>query len=189
MASKVSIAVIKRRTRSVVRIALPLLVIAACLSSFVPLISVAAGNTCALECCAGRAPHAAGSCMDGTCHAAIRRRTVAHHSKFAPSERLCGAQSIVAKHRATIARAAAKTNSRSSTVEARMLTKPCLPECASCSGFAPSNNLSKTAAMTTVDGPRPPPNTLTVSDNDGLSEQDSICCRRSPRGPPPGISA
>src|SRR5258706_15260144 len=35
------------------------------LSGVVPLAAVTAGSLCALECCAGKAPHAGGSCMKG----------------------------------------------------------------------------------------------------------------------------
>ena len=39
------------------------------LASSFPLGTLASGPMCTLACCAGRAPHAAGSCMNGSCHA------------------------------------------------------------------------------------------------------------------------
>src|SRR4051794_28814909 len=73
-----------------------LLLIAGFISTAAPIASVSAGNTCALACCAGRAPHPAGSCMDGTCQAAIRLRNKSSRLHvYAPvADKLCGSQVI-----------------------------------------------------------------------------------------------
>ncbi|PYS23280.1 MAG: hypothetical protein DMF72_09985 [Acidobacteria bacterium] len=56
--------------------------------------SVSAGNICTLACCAGRATHAAGSCMNGTCHTFLtgRSKTPTIHVPLPvhESEKLCG---------------------------------------------------------------------------------------------------
>ena len=60
----------------------------------VPFESVSASSNCALPCCKGKAPHAAGGCMDGSCHINLfnRQRSIhAHHSTSSvQTEKLCG---------------------------------------------------------------------------------------------------
>jgi hypothetical protein len=67
----------------------------------IPAAAVATGPMCALACCAGRAPHAAGSCMNGSCHAALmahRKATHTHRELPAPqSEQLCGLKRSTAR--------------------------------------------------------------------------------------------
>lgn len=54
----------------------------------------ASGPLCTLACCAGRAPHAAGSCMNGSCHAGVTTHNPAssnshqfhHHHDQQPAE-------------------------------------------------------------------------------------------------------
>ena len=59
------------RAVSAARVVLGVVLLFACLSSVVPLASVSAGSMCRLPCCAGKAPHAAGSCMGGSCLAVL----------------------------------------------------------------------------------------------------------------------
>lgn len=174
-----------RRTSRIARTALALLVLAAFVLPIAPIASVSAGNLCTLACCAGRAPHAAGSCMDGTCHVAIRNRKKAVHKEHPQrSEELCGIKSIVGKHHSTSPPLASNGSSDLPGAEAATLSKPCLPECASCSGFAPSNSLRKSAVLARVDRPTPPSLWQTRTDADVVVLSETLGCRHSPRGPP-----
>jgi hypothetical protein len=60
----------------------------------IPTASLASGPMCNLACCAGRAPHAAGSCMNGSCHAFLMGRAetskIHVHLPVHESEQLCG---------------------------------------------------------------------------------------------------
>src|SRR5690349_10464722 len=56
------------RKRIVVRTVLAVSLLLAFLASSFPLTTIASGPMCTLACCAGRPPHAAGSCMNGSCH-------------------------------------------------------------------------------------------------------------------------
>jgi hypothetical protein len=175
-----------RRTSQMLRPALALFVLAAILSVIAPFASVSARNLCTLTCCAGRAPHAVGSCMDGTCYVALRNRkkTVIRNLHPERPERLCGAKSVVAKRRATSPWSASTGASQSSKAEAATLSKPCSPECASCSGFASSNSLSKSAALSSFDRSRPPPVLQSTADNAATALSESLYYGHSQRGPP-----
>lgn len=64
------------------------------LASSFPLATLASGPMCTLACCAGRAPHAAGSCMNGSCHAFLTGHTkkihIHHEAPTEQAEQLCG---------------------------------------------------------------------------------------------------
>jgi hypothetical protein len=61
-----------------------------------PVAALADGPSCELECCAGRAPHAAGSCMGGSCHAFRTSQTKnfhQHEQAVEQPDELCGLSS------------------------------------------------------------------------------------------------
>ncbi|HXT63231.1 MAG TPA: hypothetical protein VN696_09365 [Pyrinomonadaceae bacterium] len=133
------------RTKRLVRVSLAIAMLAALLASIAPLETFASGPMCNLACCAGRAPHAAGSCMDGSCLAAIgKRANHNHHFQREVKEHLCGSSlqmrrrlSSGSRHESLIRTA---NQSRPAQVSSAIITKPCLLECGSCaSGFSASD--------------------------------------------------
>jgi len=133
-------------------------------STSVPLITSAAASStsCALSCCAGKAPHAAGSCEHGSCHAALssdRKSTTRRQRVSEPTEQLCGvprgletqsfAQKVSASSKRSTRNSAALPYGRASdtnrvsdtnqfndinqpNLSPASLTMPCQPDCGGC---------------------------------------------------------
>src|ERR1700687_1161307 len=80
--------------RAAPRIVLAAALLLALVSSTFPVAALASAPMCHLACCAGRAPHAAGSCMNGSCHAFLTGHTkkihIHHEAPTEQTEQLCG---------------------------------------------------------------------------------------------------
>lgn len=118
------------RVTTFARAAIVILLLAAFVCVAVPMASVSAGNVCRLECCAARAAHAAGSCMNGTCHAAIRihQTKLRRSTEFTPAEEFCGLKRL-AKHSGY---RAASTDAPATQQSLATLGRPCDADCGSC---------------------------------------------------------
>ena len=169
-----------------------LMLLAACLSTSVPLLASASGSMCELACCAGRAPHAAGSCMNGSCHAPIPSRSKAslRERRIASQpEHLCSApRRIETKSSARIrpSQTLSRTNSNQMSLSAASLSRPCQPECSGCSSSFTNSNKQRSAATISLPGsPRPPPD-VRLADLAYLRSRilDALCRQCAPRGPP-----
>jgi hypothetical protein len=174
-----------------------LMLLIACLSTSVSLIASASAprSMGELACCAGRAPHAAGSCLNGSCHAVLPKRSRAPHGvgRIVPRpEQLCGApRRIETKSSARIrpTQTLSQTASDHKHLSGVSLTKPCQPECGGCpSGFTNSNQ-QRSAATISRPGPRPPPD-VRLADLTYLKSRilDALCRQCAPRGPPLSFS-
>jgi hypothetical protein len=164
------------------------------LSSIAPLAPVSAGSMCTLECCAGRAPHAAGSCMNGSCHAVLsthktakaRRVTQIHSDEFCGLERMV-AMKVIARR---VERSPRPAESGPATVSTAVLVKPCQPDCAGgASGFANSSRQRNSAAI--IDADRPGRPTVIHLSNPGYDPSrilEALCRQSAPRGPPVSFS-
>ncbi|HYV23894.1 MAG TPA: hypothetical protein VE969_01560, partial [Pyrinomonadaceae bacterium] len=164
---------------------LALLLIAGFIFTATPIESVLASNTCALACCAGRAPHAAGSCMDGTCHAAIRLKNK-FHTHAPTAEKLCGSQVIRLK---TFATTVVDTRDKDERPQGKSLhlssvRQPCAPDCAGCATFSTSNSQSKVAALAVANQLPADPLKFLSAIFDRADTLDVACRQHSPRGPP-----
>jgi hypothetical protein len=171
------------------RVALTLALLSGFLANVVPLAAVSAGSTCTLACCAGRAPHVAGSCMDGSCHAAIRshhRKTRRHHGSI-QTEKLCGLSNSVQlkfRPRPLLTQRTAKTDL--TRASAATLKKPCLPECGVCvSGFSNSNQDKKSTTPSAGSRERSP-GLIVLADirTRHVQAREEFCSLAGPRGPP-----
>ena len=178
------------------KLALAVTLLVAFLSSIAPLGPVSAGSKCRLECCAGRAPHASGSCMDGACQAfllthskAARRR----QAKQEPGDHFCGLdRAVVVKNvtRMRVNHAPAQVTSDPAPASAAAFVRPCQPDCGACAcGFSNPNRQKNSAAIADAVRPRGPkaihrfyPEYHRTHILDALSRQ----C--APRGPPPFFS-
>ncbi len=118
-----------RRSARIARIALAALLAIAFSCTTIPLASVSAGNVCRLECCAARAPHAVGSCMNGTCHAAIKfqRSNLRSSLQLAPAEQFCGLQRLIKQ---PISHAAPTSTATDESIA--KLSAPCDGDCGVC---------------------------------------------------------
>lgn len=126
--------------------------------------AAASGPMCTLSCCVGRAPHAAGSCMGGSCDAGVSARNPVsntHHSHHhqnqgqpedsEPSDSqqpfagiMASADSEIgemptieaAPYEASAETDAAQNRTGQSAISAAVLSKPCRQDCGLCaSGF------------------------------------------------------
>jgi hypothetical protein len=174
---------------STARVLLAFVLLTAFLSAILPLASVSAGSMCHLECCAGRAPHASGSCMNGSCQATLlTAHAVAksHQAKLDQSEKLCGlARKIEAKTFARM-RVAKSSHSSPNQLLAAAFDPPCQPDCGGCtSGFTNSKRQRNSATIAGANRPRPPTDTHL---SDFRYRRTSIlktqCRQGAPRGPP-----
>lgn len=189
-------------------------------STSVPLITSAAPSStaCARSCCAGKAPHAAGSCEHGSCHAALpaRRKSSNHRQRVSqPIEQLCGVprgletKSLAKGYSSSgISREkngalpngrASDTNKPSDTkrltdtnqlkLSPASVTMPCQPECG---GFLAGFSSSRQQNTATIGhGPRlRPAAQVLLARRDDLSPKslDALSEHRAPRGPPLSLS-
>jgi len=135
---------------SVARIFLATLFSLALLSGVAPAGPLSAGRFCSMPCCAGKAPHAAGSCLGGSCHArlAVRRKSAPEkfcglRPRLSLTTRLRTDRSANSDYRAT-REAADALNANSTTSDVRdastkdahvahaALTHTCPPDCGAC---------------------------------------------------------
>jgi hypothetical protein len=138
-------------------------VLAAVLWSSFPSSTLASGPMCTLACCAGRAPHAAGSCMNGSCHAFLNRSQSLIRHKTVPhvSEKLCGLPRLAARlspSTKTVASGFSQTSSstKRASVASSALSKPCAPDCGA--GTVSSNSQRRpreTSALPSANRNRP----------------------------------
>ena len=182
----------------------------ALLSSSFPSSVFASGQMCELACCAGRPPHAAGSCMNGSCHTGLLggSKTIHLHLRIAnqESDPLCGRIRVTAagtlKFRQVQGTGAGSfdnssddsadsNGSRRSQTEKRMLsvtvlTKPCQPDCgAGTFSYSSQRRSRDSAATSSLHKPRGPSSLQVTYTADDLAKAlDALCERSRPRGPP-----
>jgi hypothetical protein len=169
----------------------------------IPTAALASGPMCHLACCAGRAPHAAGSCMNGSCHAVLKGRTTTSNIHLQlpaqESEQLCGLPPRATRNSANSLRGFTTLSVASSpeqkpgsrgpeaaSVSTGMLAKPCQSDCGA--GTFSSSNQSRprdTGAISYADKPRPPSAALPEHSSFSRAQAlDALCRRSRPRGPP-----
>ena len=165
----------------------------------VPASSLATGPMCTLACCVGRAPHAAGSCMNGSCHAFLNRsRSHIHHEAVPrPSEQLCGLPRLTAslsRSGKTLAseprlRASEGRSLKSASEPARLASatmgKPCALDCGAGTFSSTNQRRPREATLLLANRNRPPsiPGLARAWDTNPLlcEPRDTLA---SPRGPP-----
>jgi len=164
-----------------------------------PFAVFASGPMCKLACCAGRAPHVAGSCMDGSCHVTFGRQTKkvhVHHEATGHGEQLCGlsrlksiGSSLFARDTITIVASPERSPNAPSDqtrVSPAVFTKPCLSDCDSCgTSFTKTNRQRNAVALAYANRPRPPSSkALHKLDPCLVRKLDSHGRLGAPRGPP-----
>jgi hypothetical protein len=163
------------------------------LSTSVPLIASASGSMCERPCCAGRAPHAANSCLNGSCHAAITHSKTSDHAGRIASrpEHLCGApRRIETKSSGRIrpVQQFSRTSADQTSLSPASVMRPCQPECGGCSASSTNSNQRHSATIASAERPRPPSDVRLADLAYRSSQILSVFCRQSPRGPPRSFS-
>jgi len=147
------------------------------------LTSVAAGNVCRLECCAARAPHAAGSCMNGSCHAALKgHQHLRRSAQPTVADEFCGLAHLV--HRDKHHAASAEVTETGKSLA--MFVRPCDRDC----GNSAIGSVSAKGMATVTNAQQSqPPVRLSAIDNRRLPTFEFSSREYSPRGPPTTFSA
>jgi hypothetical protein len=171
------------------RVLLASVLLAAFVAGIVPPASVAAGSACQLECCAGRAPHPSGSCMNGSCQAVLSTAGAHnHHARPDQAEKLCSWPKTSKSF--TPRRIDASPHHSPNQVATAAFEKPCQPDCGGCaSGFTNSNRQRNSAAIADANRPRPPANMRLAGS--GFRSTRILPARSrqgAPRGPPFSLS-
>jgi hypothetical protein len=170
------------------RLMLAVLVLAGLASAAAPLATNASGPLCTLSCCAGRAPHAAGSCMNGACHAFLRQgQSSRSHVHTRPAELFCGLSRFDKAAQSSISRI--RTNSSAEPIEFRSaLTRPCDANCRSCGASLSSTYRSQNLSIASH-RPQPLPARRYLDFRSASIPTFSAQCDRcAPRGPPKTFS-
>jgi len=173
-----------------------ILLCAVLLSSF-QFVTLAGSVLCDLPCCAGRAAHAAGSCLNGSCHAFNPQPTNTQHP--AGSDPLCGLsrlklRTIQAALRAKVTvdfssghrHRSRNPHSGQVRLTAPVVTQPCRPDCGGVSAsFTNSSRQRTPGALAYADRPEPPAVTGKHNFDTQLpGTRTAILSRINPRGPP-----
>ena len=169
-------------------------------ASTFPLTTIASGPMCTLSCCAGRAPHAAGSCMNGSCQAILGSRSkTSHQHSQTYTEKFCGLTHLRQRNRllSLIAQSVARngddrTNQAEpnhDSISGGTIGKPCDPNCGG--AFVSSSTQSRPrqfSASAYVDKPRPPTVRRHYNVGNRSRHLDGFGQQVSPRGPPVVLS-
>ena len=158
----------------------------------VPVASVSAGPMCTRPCCAGHAAHAAGSCMNGSCHAAIHRRKAAYtpHSFTPRSEAFCGLSRrgslIAASKIAKVISTTSRNESARTKGSAAALIGQGATDCSHCVSGCANLNRQRNSASVTDSEHLPLPTNIFFGNHreDFARARDALGRRCAPRGPP-----
>jgi hypothetical protein len=172
----------------------------ALLSGIAPLNSLSRSHQCRMACCAGKSPHAEGSCSvalateteeestDEQVEAHAAHSHDAHqHASGANSEKIASSDHDASKHLTAQHSSSGKKSSRTLKVASQAMTRPCSTECAA--AVSASTQLPRprdAAAMSAAGNPRPP--TLSIFKKEfSIALSPSAERRRQihPRAPPP----
>lgn len=187
------------------------------LSALIPLSAASAVHLCAMECCAGKAPHMDGACSSGLIKTALK---VTHepevlcglHAHGGGRGQLtatrqvpwkiieadaddsdtgsCGGQHVESLHRTSSSDTAKSPSPRPSSIAAPSITSPCGSDCSTCSG----GNLRKPrsreqVAVAWTGQARPPCSSHFLK---SLANRTAPLCghyeQPQPRGPPTFLS-
>jgi hypothetical protein len=180
--------------------------------------AAASGPLCAMACCAGKAPHAAGSCTHGACETGVSidqeatgsyQHTHDHHEQQALESEsaslilagvtggACGADmeqvptiDATSDQPAVDQSISTETETNNAAAATETISQPCQPGCgASASGVATSKRSRNTAALTRSANPSPPSAIKLAGGRRFLANSLSAFGRCcAPRGPPAAFS-
>jgi hypothetical protein len=139
---------------------------------------------CNLECCAGKAPHASGSCMKGACQVTLPTSR-GHYAAPARAEKFCGPPRKIHLTSVVLRPAEARLSTSSDHVSPSALEAACQADCGCASGSVNTNRSRNSAAFAGDSRPRPLMNNhLSDFRYHRIRILDSQCRQGAPRGPP-----
>jgi hypothetical protein len=191
----------RRTPAGVARIVLAATLLFGVLASTFPLATIASGPRCELTCCAARAPHAAGSCMHGSCRAILNSEAKAVPAHLVTvsqeAEPLCGLHPLTTRafpsfrfYSSTASYPDPERGRQNAKVSSSSVEKPCEPNCGSCvTGYTSPHRKRDSAALADANQPRLPSLAGLLNPEIDLIRQLNALSRKSaPRGPPLSFS-
>jgi len=182
--------------RSIARSFLAAVLSLAFLGGSFQLAQSASGSLCTLTCCAGRAPHAAGSCMNGSCRAALKIGQHGHaHVYNETSDQFCGVERAAARKRSLLrvnvssdqnAQGQSNQTSPHPATTVAGVTKPCDPTCGGGIFISSTQNRPRqSTAAAFADKARPPTHSQIIAAPFTFAKAINGFSRGGgPRGPP-----
>ena len=171
------------RIRRIITGVLAIILLNGILASILPLETLAGGQMCTLACCAGQPSHAAGSCMDGSCHAVFKRTDHNHRSQRQLADQLCGLASFSRHH---LSQRSAQTEPKQDSIVRSAMGRPCDPNCGGVVFI--SSTQSRPREFSTVAYKKRPrtrsPAPYRCSVESRFKTLDGFGKQVSPRGPP-----
>jgi hypothetical protein len=140
------------------------------LSGVAPLSSLSRSRQCRMACCAGKSPHAEGSCsvafatetqeepLEGQVEEQAAHSQHSHqHAASATPEKIASSDHDAAEHHTAQPPSSGKKSSRALNVASQAMTTPCSPECAAAASASTQLPRPRDAgAMSAAGNPRPP---------------------------------
>jgi hypothetical protein len=176
--------------RSIARVLVALAVASSLLSTIAPFSTASSNKLCTMACCAGKAPHIAGSCVHESCETPPVRAQV-----FTTKEHLCGEEQVSRTTPVIKFRRVRKTPSLplrtqralpdSSPNSVASFKKPCPPDCGAATCSSPNQRRSRdllTVALS--DHSQSSLDRLRQSPDHQLSFSDAFSRNCPVRGPP-----
>jgi hypothetical protein len=188
---------------STVRLLVPLIAVACLMSSLAPFVISATSNLCTMECCAGKPPHVAGSCMHESCESPI-----AQTHKQTRSEVLCGSPGSLSAHPVAAHRTHANKRTRLSSASppvrevgpkssklinlpaltSGIFSKPCPPDCGAASIAVRNEGKSRDSIVVShAQRPRPPTELHRSNIEGHLTQLRTALCRQCAGRAPPAV--
>jgi len=177
-------------SQGVTRVFLATMLLLGLLGGVLPLETMASGPTCALACCAARAPHAAGSCLNHSCHAV---RTTREQLRARVTESLCGstlvARQLSRKRTYPITFFAESQPSTPAQLYSSTVSKTCSSDYGSCAGYENTVRQRNVALTAHAQQPEPLGAIQQLDARLALNEKRNALCRQcAPRAPPLSLS-
>ena len=188
--------------RSIARSVLAAVLSVAFLGGSFQLAQSASGSLCTLTCCAGRAPHAAGSCMNGSCRAPLKISRHPHaHIYNQTSDQFCGVERVATRKGSWLRLTASRDISSARDAQGQSkqttnpattvagVTKPCDPTCGGMSISSTQTRPRESTAAAFADKPRPPTQSQILEARFACRKiLNGFWRQRGPRGPPAASS-
>jgi hypothetical protein len=137
-----------------------------------------------MACCAGKAPHKAGSCTHDACESPI---SIAR-PKPQP-ETLCGLTSPSVRTRLSEQRLSTRASKAVNPVSVSSWSRSCPPDCGGAlSAFTNQNRPRNSVVISHAEKALPPSDLKLVNADTGLTQLHSALCRKSAGRAPPSLA-
>jgi hypothetical protein len=180
------------------KVALAAALLSCCLFSTIPVVTADNTPMCELACCAGQAPHVAGSCMHGECQVDLSFKARPHLQRKASvqaTEPLCGLSDLLRNASRSFTFALAKESTKShappqAAANVDSVSTPCQADCGGCPTSITSSNRFRNASSFAHATYARPPNSVEFSSVrlNLIRQRRALHQQFAPRPPPVSFS-